>query len=340
MFKFIRKFFYLNSFGRTIAKRILTFSILANNPLYRGVYMSIIKRKARELSSALPEEIDIETTSSCNAKCIMCPRSVGRTRPAGIMDRELFYKIIDDCEKIGKKDIGLSIFGEPLVDPYFFQCLEYAKKRGFKVNFFTNGSLLNEEKAKKILDLKCDKITFSIDGFTKEVYESIRVGLDRDMVYKNVNQLLELKKSLGAELPKVDISGILMDKNKEEMEKFLEYWKSRPGIDNVLIASLRNWAGTFDETRIGRLGELSKRNIWRPPCRQLWKGLLILWDGRVSMCCDDVAEARIVIGDLKNQSIEEVWRGRILENLRRLHLGGKQEEIFICKECPRITVWW
>jgi len=338
--KIISNFFRLNYHGRIIAKKVLTSPVLANNLLYQKVYKNIIDRKAARLASALPGEIAIETTSSCNAKCVMCPRSIGKTRPAGVMDLKLFYKIIENCEKIEKKDIGLSVFGEPLVDPYFFQRLEYVKKKGFKVNFFTNGSLLDKEKAGRLIELKCDSITFSIDGFTKETYEAIRVGLKRDEVYKNVNQLLDLKTFLKSDFPKVKIIGILMDKNKKEMKKFSRYWKSRPGVEYVFIASLRNWSGVFEERRIGKLGELSKRDIWRPPCYQLWTGLQILWDGRVALCCDDTAEARITIGDLRKQSIEEVWQGKTLENLRRLHLEGKRDNIFVCKECPRITVWW
>lgn len=340
MKKTIYNFFRLNNAGRTIAKKVLTSPVVANNPGYKKIYINFINKKAKKLSELVPGEIHIETTNSCNARCLMCPRSVGKTRPTGTMEMDFFYKIIENCEKIGKKEIFLSLFGEPLVDPYFFQRLEYVKKRGFKVSFSTNGSLLDKEKAKKLIDLKCDKVTFSIDGFSPQVYESIRVGLSRDEVYNNVNYLLGLKESLKSDLPKIDILWILMDKNNEEVKKFLNYWRSRAGIENVLIASLRNWAGILDKERIGNFGELSKKNIWKPPCNQLWIGLSILWDGRVAMCCDDTAEARIIIGDLKHQTIEDVWQGEILKNLRKEHLEGKQNDISVCKDCPRITVWW
>lgn len=326
--------------ARKLAKIVLGSRRLNGWQFYQNIYSRLIKKTALNLSQAAPLAICIETTSACNANCLMCPRSIGQARSAAMMTDALFQKILTDCARFKISDIELNVFGEPLVDPKIFQRIRLAKQMDFTVSFFSNAGALSKEKAQALLDSKCDRVTFSVDGISREVYESIRIGLKRDDVYRNINYLLWLKQKQGKSLPEISVSGILMDRNRPEMKRFLRYWRQRPGIKRVLMVSLRNWSGSFSEAKLGRLGELSQPTAWRPPCLQLWQGLNIFYDGRVPMCCDDAALGRVIIGDATRESVGEIWHGRRLAKIRQAHSAGKQSQIPICQGCQRLTVWW
>ena len=66
------------------------------------------------------------------------------------MDMKLYHKIIDEIKEysIG---VCLSYFGEPLVNPHFFQYVQYAKNQKLEVSFYSNGIALNERIIEEII---------------------------------------------------------------------------------------------------------------------------------------------------------------------------------------------
>jgi len=56
-------------------------------------------------------------------------------------------------------------------------------------------------------------------------------------------------------------------------------------------------------------------------CRAPWRTVVILWDGRVVPCCHD-HKAEWVLGDLRRQSLPQIWRSDAANRLRlRLRTG-------------------
>ena len=49
--------------------------------------------------------------------------------------------------------------------------IDFANKYGISVEFVTNGSLLNENNLNKLLNCTLSRISVSVDGSTKEVFE-------------------------------------------------------------------------------------------------------------------------------------------------------------------------
>jgi len=49
-----------------------------------------------------PMSIQIETTSLCNARCLICPNK-DMKRKKGTMDDKTFKKIVDDCKEMAEK---------------------------------------------------------------------------------------------------------------------------------------------------------------------------------------------------------------------------------------------
>ena len=150
-----------------------------------------------------PLNVAIEPTNHCNFNCIMCAHDK-LTRKKGIMDIRLYKKIVDEIAEVNPDTrIYLDFCGEPLTTKYkLYYMIDYAKKKGISnINFNTNGSLLDEEMAEMILDSGVTYVSLDCDGYSKEVYEKVRKGGNRDKFYKNVEYLLRRKQEMKGQYP-------------------------------------------------------------------------------------------------------------------------------------------
>src|SRR5579862_9101073 len=83
----------------------------------------------RERAPILPEIVQIESTNICNAKCVFCPRD-DMHRTQGVMSRELFRKIVDECAELGITHVRMHNYGEAFLDRYLAEKVRYAKDKG------------------------------------------------------------------------------------------------------------------------------------------------------------------------------------------------------------------
>lgn len=67
-------------------------------------------------------------------------------------------------------------------------------------------------------------------------------------------------------------------------------------------------------------------------CSMLWYGIVISADGSVSPCCSDI-NFELKIGNLKENSIMEIYRGKIMQDLRLCHIYGSLQSHPICRDC-------
>ncbi|NUO08529.1 MAG: SPASM domain-containing protein [Candidatus Brocadia sp.] len=49
-------------------------------------------------------------------------------------------------------------------------------------------------------------------------------------------------------------------------------------------------------------------------------------------CCANY-QGKGIIGDLKENTLAEIWQGNILQKLRRAHLEGRYDEVPLCSKC-------
>jgi MoaA/NifB/PqqE/SkfB family radical SAM enzyme len=282
-------------------------------------YFSLKKRLRR------PLKVTIEITNACNSDCIMCPRQ-SMTRPVGNMDFELYKKIVSDCGRIGVKIIQPFNFGEPLLNKRLGDFIRYAKDNTkSRVQISTNGAMLDDEKAREIFDSGLDRINIDIDGFTKDTYEKVRRNLDFDSVVENTERFIEMKKRLNKKVF-ITVSIINMKETSGEIEKFRKFW--RPKVNRVLNVKYNTWTGSVSD-RNTSAGNGGKFNC---PCKMLWDQMVILQDGRVALCCLDY-DGKVIVGDMKRETILEVWNGKPLNSLRQKQIELKFDEIPACRAC-------
>lgn len=282
-------------------------------------YLSIKNRLRR------PLKVTIEITNACNSDCIMCPRQ-SMTRPVKNMDFELYKKIIDDCGKAGVKIIQPFNFGEPLMHNRLGEFIRYAKEHTkSRIQISTNAALLTNEKAVELLDSGLDRINIDIDGFTKDTFEKVRKNLDFDRVVENTENFIELKKKFNKKIF-ITVSIINMNETSGEIVEFKKYWK--PRVDRVLDVEYNTWTGSVED----RNNSINNSKRFNCPCKMLWDQMVILQDGRVALCCLDY-DGRVIVGDMQNESILNVWNGKALNAIRQKQIELGFDEIPTCRAC-------
>lgn len=270
----------------------------------------------RDRAPRLPEIVQIESTNLCNAKCVFCPRDEMHRRQ-GVMEMELYRKIVDECAALGITHVRVHNYGEPFLDRQLVEKVRYAKSRGIpQVGMISNGSLITEELAHGMIDAGLDAINISVDAAGKEVFERTRVHLEYDTVVGNIRTLARLRRDLGRTHPKLILSFVRQNNSADE-QAFIDEWSAI--ADKIHINDLHNWAGTLD----GRADV-------RYPCYRLWLTFTVLWDGRVSLCCADF-DGRQILGDLRTSTIARIWNAPAYRAVRRLHLESGGPEI--CRSC-------
>jgi MoaA/NifB/PqqE/SkfB family radical SAM enzyme len=303
---------------------------------------------ARRLPLSTPITIHIDPCNLCNFRCIFCPqgdldllKKVGR--PKGFMDLELFKKAISDLAEFEDQVVVLSLYkdGEPLLNKNIAKMIQIAKemKVAHIVDIATNGSLLNENMATAILNSRLDAITISVEQINSGGYKSItQVYSDYDSILRNVSYLYKLKNSCSSKI-NVKAKIILNLLSENEHKTFIKDFG--PITDLVEINGLMGWSrsslkdftlGEKITTGIDGFSPLAKA---RKTCSLPFTSMAINFDGAVSVCCNDWSHG-LIVGDIKNEKLIDIWNGEKLYNVRMLHISGKREDLNVCNDCQYI----
>ena len=79
--------------------------------------------------------------------------------------------------------------------------VKYAHDAGLVTRFHTNGTLLDEDKSRRLIEAGLDQFAFSFDGYDAETNERIRVNADFEKTVGNIVRFLEIKKEIGVRKP-------------------------------------------------------------------------------------------------------------------------------------------
>lgn len=263
--------------------------------------------------------LQIETTNLCNGKCVFCPVP-SMKRPRGVMEQDLFKKIIDDAAEVSPEYVLPFLNGEPFLDKLIFQRIEYVNEKlpNAKVALYSNGNLLTEEKAEKLARLRVHQVNFSINAMSEEGRRSI-MGLGLLDAVENVLRYRAMD-------PTVNIAAsMVLDPayvTNDEAEEFKRFFAAHGIFPRIFLPG--NWAG-----------KLRPSYNTRAICCRPESHLTVLIDGRVSLCCFDV-EGQVTLGDLKNQTITEVWNGGSATNYREKNAKGERKGLELCGDCTTI----
>lgn len=271
-------------------------------------------------------EVRIETTNICNAACIMCPREK-MERLEGVMEMDLFKKIVNESKALGATNVFLGGFGEPLMDPLLAERVRYVKALSMYCNFISNGSLWDSDRAREFIEAGLDEVRFSFYGQTKKIYEEVHRGLNYEITRKNIHNLIELRNHMEKKTPAILVYFLILDNNRAQADTFREEWEGK--ADFIEIWEPHNFGDGrgFRDLNAPR----KKQSCGRPKNGPLQ----FQYDGTFIPCCYDYA-GQVILGDIREQSIPEVLRGERYEALRKAHEMEDYSNQPYCAQCDQL----
>ncbi len=287
---------------------------------------------------ATPYTLAIDPSNLCNFKCNFCAiQSQTAELPfkKQLMDKKLFMKIIDDLQAFPSKLKVLRINGqgEPLLNPDLPEMIKYAKEKNVSefVEMITNGSRLSPELNQRLIDSGIDRIRISIEALDAEGYKEIaEAKLDFDNFLCNIKDLHDRSGNCEIYCKIVDAAV----PTEEDRDKFFGLFGNicdRIFIDNVVPM----WSD-FDELnqkmKIGKTGMHGQEIKNVKVCPFSFYSLIINSDGEVTVCCADW-KRKLVVGDLKKESLYDIWSGKALRDFWIAMLNGNKNDFEMCRKC-------
>ncbi len=274
-----------------------------------------------------PSSVQIQTSNKCNAACRFCPYEItSKNEDFQLMDWNLYKKIIDECSEHDVKTIHPFLMSEPLLNPNLDKYINYAKEKNQKttINIFTNGSLLTKKNSEKLLNSKIDEVIFSFNGATKETYEKEMKNLDFEKTKERITNFIKLAKEKKPSL-QIAVHMLKLSIEQKEVEIIKNYWNSL-GVA-VHLHKFENRGGN-----VSAEDAVSNQGVKKIPCSRLFNQIYILANGDVILCCVDWKK-EVILGNLKENSIKEVWNNNKYKNYQQKHLEGKYSELKLCNVC-------
>ena len=298
-----------------------------------------------------PATLFIETTNICNADCVFCAyQHQGRFRAGkGTMNDELFERTLASHIALvtdpGDRHINFTpLVGEPLVDPKIIQRVARCKEIGADVTFFTNGILLNRIDIEALLNTGVDRIFISTAPFDRESHELLyRTNGKYDDLLSGVQKLLTARNQRNA-ATRVN----LMFRSHIPLTQIVQ----SPDFTNCILPKLKakevknlyaqvrgfdSWGGQISASDLPKGMSLAQApRLKRRPC--MWTfNLMVMYDGLVRACsCRFTGSERLttdalMIGDIRQQTLSEIWNGEMIRTLRRNFERGTLPEV--CRSC-------
>ena len=233
--------------------------------------------------------------------------------------------------------------------------VEYARKSNCAeiVEMFTNGSKLDPGLNRGLVEAGLQRINVSLEGLSDQRYMEV-AGVKQSFqeIIDGVRNLYEIKTELGSDLKiyvKIADQAHALKKDSTEIfiltddEKNYFYETFGPICDEIFVEKVvPQWA----ETQLSKQNEVEETGMygqaigsWKEVCPFIFMYLQFNCDGTVSPCTLDWPR-KVVIGNVKNESVEEIWNGDSLLELQVAMLEGKRKCINFCASCsaPMVCV--
>lgn len=278
--------------------------------------------------------LTIELTNICNAKCQFCAYRYQKREKNTISD-ELFKYAVRQFAGIGGGTLNLTpIVGDPLVDKNLISKIKYARKMKEieHIFFFTNLIGLSNFDINNFLLSGIDKINVSVCIGSREMYTRV-YGVDKyHSVMQNLDSLLKENRRLGDRVKiEVHVKGekpFSQIRSSPEYQHISQcYGKDIAHIDETFD----NWTGIISEDDLPKGCTFRAVNDRSEPCMELYNGIIVFTNGNVGICWRRDVEAQLVIGNIQKSSLENIWKGKALRQIRNNWLKGNIPQP--CRKC-------
>lgn len=283
-----------------------------------------------------PTHVDVELTSSCNFRCLMCPTgNLSLQRKPEFLSPALWKSIIDQCSlhDTGLRFIG---WGEPTLHPALTQIIDTAHRAGLLTHINTNGSKLNRHMAHQLVRAGLSSIKFSFQGVDKESYAEMR---STDFFAGMIEAIKTMRAARGgSRTPYIAASTSVTYESTKQIERFRKLLE--PLVDHLGIGHTTFDYMDFKAVRLKpdqlklleRLKGMSTDKKHHPrPCPEVFDKLSIHADGSVVLCCNDY-NGVVELGNVADTPIKEMWRHPKIEAYRK-RLANNDYQAPLCTDC-------
>tara|TARA_A100001037_G_C15083291_1_gene605330 strand:- start:603 stop:1448 length:846 start_codon:yes stop_codon:yes gene_type:complete len=260
----------------------------------------------------------------------------------GVLKWDDFGLILDRLAPIASQIRVVVLYhgGEPLLNKNFARMVVAVKSLGIPfVKTVTNGMLLDDRRCVELIESGLDALEVSLDGDSAEMNNAVRRNSDFQMIVDGIHRLISHRRSRGLKHPQVHVSTTrFLDPSGpaelpatpsphllhafENIEDELEGYKATyamrwpymhvdPDTYDVFIA---------DERASGT-------------CDYVEETMTIRWNGDIVACCYDLT-SKLVMGNIRENTIEEIWHGEEYKTLRENLNSGRYPDP--CSNCNAI----
>lgn len=169
-----------------------------------------------------PKEIEIEITTRCHLKCIMCEHTYwpDKNDTKQDMSFDQFKTIINMLPRL--KYVCFAGIGTYFMNRDFFKMLEYLNLKNIYASFVDNFNFLKEVDIEKLIKLNIERIEVSLDAACKETYEKIRAGAKWEKTINNLETLKKMKKEHNTPFPDIFFRFVAMKNNINEIPALMK----------------------------------------------------------------------------------------------------------------------
>ena len=310
-----------------------------------------------------PERVMISPTDTCNITCRTCWRLDKDEDPNLWKDQELGLQeieaVLDDCVALGVEGIDFTGGGEPFARPDIFDILGLIKARGLSGSLTNNGTLLGEERARRLIAMGLDDICFSMESFEPEVNDAIRGSGVTEKAVRALETVRRLKGELGSDVPALRIGTVVTNLNYNRLDGLIDF-AARNGVAAINFSLMLVWSSNRDlaisreqagevldalgraRERIDRHGFYSnlpsilRHGLFEHElprfCFAPWDMAFVNSRGEVLACCILASVYENVLGNVRNEGgFKALWTGEAMERFRaRIREGRYYEDCRLC----------
>jgi len=265
-----------------------------------------------------------------------------------MLDKRFFESSIDQM-KDHLMYLTFYFQGEPYLHPDFLEMVAMAGRRNIYTTTSTNAHYLDDQKAEATVKSGLDRLIISIDGTEQATYEQYRVGGRLSKVLEGTKNMVKWKKKMKSTTPHLIFQFLVVGPNEHQIEEARLLAKD-VGVDEIQFKTAQIYDyengselipqnDQYSRYKKGANGKFKLKNALKDECWKMWHSCVITWDGKVVPCCFD-KDANHAMGDLKTQTIDQIWYGDTYKRFRK-QLFNSRSKIEICKNCSEgLNVSW
>jgi len=306
-----------------------------------------------ERGDTFPIYMEASPAGACNHRCVFCSLDFMGYQPR-YLDREVFLARIEELGRLGLKSLMFGGEGEPLLHKHIADFNDRAGASGMDTAFTTNGVLLREDLARRLLP-RTAWIKVSLNAGRAETYAAIHrtTPEDFDKVIANLAAAARLRRqeglrcTLGAQM-------ILLPENAGEATTLaaiardigLDYLVVKPysqhpqsrterykDIRYAEHLHLREKLQAFNSDQFHVVFRVRAMQKWDRRRRDSQRCLALpFWSyldaaGNVWGCSMFLGDERFYYGNIGEESFESIWKGE----RRRRSLQWVHDELDACQ---------